>query len=139
MELRDWINNRMKFTKKQYDQVRRAEIQKQILSIKDRGSLSDGYHTFDELYYHRMMLFSIICNTYKEYAWKSWKHSEGDKPMYNGMFIVGVSLPNGDYSYHYDMQYWDKFDVKVLDRAPVWDGHEPKDITRLEYLLTINT
>ena len=105
--------------------------------VEHKGQISDGYHTFDELYYHRMTLFSIICNTYKEYAWKSWKHSCDDTPMYNGMFIVGLSLPNGDYAYHYDMQYWDNFDVKVLDMAPKWDGHSPKDITRLEYLITI--
>lgn len=132
MELKNWINDRLKMTKHQHDQIKRTEIQREIFTLKDRGSLSDGYHTFDELYYHRMMLFSVICNTHKEYAWKSWKHA--DDTMYNGMFIVGLSLPNGDYSYHYDMQYWDHFDVKVLDRAPVWDGHEPKDIDRLQIL-----
>ena len=27
------------------------------------GSTSDGYHTFDELYEHRTVLFSVICNS----------------------------------------------------------------------------
>ena len=25
------------------------------------GDMSDGYHTFNELYHHRAVLFSIIC------------------------------------------------------------------------------
>lgn len=109
------------------------EVQQKIHKMKDPGKLSDGFHTFDELYYHRMMLFSIICNTYKDVSWKSWKHS--DDTMYDDMFIVGVSLPNGDYSYHYDKEFWNKFDVKELEKAPVWDGHKPEDITRLEILV----
>lgn len=35
------------------------------------GELSDGYHTFNELYYHRAVLFSVICNSHKDIAWKS--------------------------------------------------------------------
>ena len=31
----------------------------------DVGKLSDGYHTFDELYHHRAILFATICNTHK--------------------------------------------------------------------------
>ena len=38
-------------------QADKAErLQKEI----DTGECSDGYHTFNELYYHRMCLFSII-------------------------------------------------------------------------------
>lgn len=100
---------------------------------KDIGDVSDGYHTFDELYYHRMILFSIICNTYKDNSWKSKLHNDGT--MYDGMFIVGITTPEGDYTYHYDNKYWDMFDVKILDNAPEWDGHKPKDIVRLLSLL----
>ena len=46
--------------------------------VSDIGQISDGCHTFDELYYHRMMLFSIICNTHKDKAWKSYRHSDGE-------------------------------------------------------------
>ena len=52
--------------------------------------ISDGSHTFDELYYHRMVLFSVICNTYKNRAWKSWKHNDGT--MYEDYFIVNIFL-----------------------------------------------
>jgi hypothetical protein len=93
------------------------------------GKISDGYHTFDELYYHRMMLFAIVCNTYKDIAWKSWKHEDGT--MFDDYFIVGITTPKGDYSYHYHQDYWNMFDVKELENAPKWDGHKPSDIDRL--------
>ena len=95
-----------------------------------RNSISDGYHTFDELYFHRMVLFSIILNQNKELAWKSRKHDDGS--MFDGnYFIVGIETPEGQYTYHYHMEHWDHFQVKELDCAPKWDGHKPSDITRL--------
>lgn len=98
------------------------------------GEVSDGYHTFNELYHHRAVLFSIICNQNKEKAWKSKSHDDGT--MYANMFIVGIDTPEGQYSYHYDVNpYWAMFDVKTLDNAPKWDGHKPDDITRLVSLL----
>lgn len=97
------------------------------------GDLSDGYHTFNELYHHRAALFSVIVNQNKDIAWKSKKHHDGT--MYDGMFIVGIDTPQGQYSYHYDIEpYWNMFECKELDNAPVWDGHEPKDIDRLKSL-----
>lgn len=84
--------------------------------------MSDGYHTFNELYHHRAVLFSVICNSHKEIAWKSLKHHDG--AMYNGMFIVGIDTPNGQATYHYDIApYWNMFKVKELEQAPQWDGH----------------
>lgn len=107
-------------------------VQEQVLCLEDPGKLSDGFHTYDELYYHRMRLFSVVCNTYKPVAWKSKQHHDGS--MYPGMFIVGVSLDNGDFSYHYDMKHWKQFDVKELDKAPEYDGHLAKDVDRLKIL-----
>lgn len=97
--------------------------------MKVNGSTSDGYHTFDELYHHRMILFSIICNQNKENAWKSLKHHDGT--MYDDYFIVGITTTEGDYTYHYHIDNWHYFDVKELPLAPEWDGHKPDDITRL--------
>ena len=90
------------------------------------GDVSDGYHTFNELYHHRAVLFSVICNLMPEKAWKSKYHDTGD--MYDGMFIVGIETPEGQATYHYDIDpYWDMFRVKELERAPKWDGHTPSD------------
>ena len=104
-----------------------------MIEVDDIGKVSDGYHTFDELYYHRMLLFSIICNSYKEHSWKSKLHNDGT--MYENYFIVGITTPDGDYTYHYDLLYWDIFNVKELKKAPKWDGHIPADIDRLIGLL----
>ena len=96
---------------------------------KGSGEVSDGYHTFNELYHHRMVLFSVICNQNKEKAWKSKLHDDGT--MYDNYFIVGITTVEGDYTYHYHMDHWNEFDVKELEYAPKWDGHTPSDITRL--------
>lgn len=105
------------------------KLLKNDLGVKNIGDVSDGSHTFNELYYHRMMLFSVVCNTYKAKAWKSWKHEDGT--MFDNYFIVGVRTPQGDYSYHYSEEYWDMFHVIAFENAPKWDGHQPKDIDRL--------
>lgn len=108
-------------------------MEESVFNVASKGDISDGYHTFNELYYHRMVLFSIICNTNKCSAWKSWKHD--DDTMYPDYFIVGIKTPKGDYTYHYHKDYWYMFDVNVIRRAPKWDGHKPEDITRLLSLL----
>lgn len=102
------------------------ELEKEDIS---RGEISDGYHTFNELYYHRMLLFSIICNQNKDVAWKSKLHDDGT--MFDGYFIVGITTPKGDFTYHYELKNWDMFEVKELETAPKWDGHQPEDIIRL--------
>lgn len=92
------------------------------------GEVSDGYHTFNELYHHRAILFSVICNQYPDLAWKSLNHHDPNEPMYDGMFIVGINTPSGQATYHYDIDpYWDIFNVVELDKAPEWDGHTPDD------------
>ena len=98
----------------------------------DMGEVSDGYHTFNELYHHRAVLFSVICNQNKELAWKSKKHADGS--MFDGMFIVGIKTPDGQATYHYNIEpYWNMFQVKELEYAPEWDGHTPSEaIERIE-------
>lgn len=106
---------------------------KRLQFMKDNGisvkGISDGYHTFDELYYHRAVLFSLVCKANKEHAWKSRLHSDGT--MWDGLFIVGITTPEGNYTYHYHDERWDMFDVKELEKAPEYDGHLPSDIGRL--------
>ena len=88
------------------------------------GETSDGYHTFNELYHHRAVLFSVIVKAFPDHAWKSRKHHDGT--MYDGMFIVGIETPDGQAKYHYDIEpYWDMFQCKELEYAPEWDGHTP--------------
>lgn len=95
-------------------------------SVEINGDTSDGYHTFNELYHHRAVLFSVIVKAFSDKAWKSKMHHDGT--MYNGMFIVGIETPNGQATYHYDIDpYWNMFECQELKRAPEWDGHSPKE------------
>lgn len=104
-----------------------------IIEMPDTGigDLSDGYHTFNQLYYQRMMLFATIVRQNKDKAWKSHKHEDGELCFGGGWFIVGVDTPEGSYTYHYEDKYWDYFDCMELDVASHWDGHTEEDVTRL--------
>lgn len=100
---------------------------------EDMGEISDGYHTFNELYYQRAVLFATIVNLNKDKAWKSFKHFDGKYCFdSNGdWFIVGVDTSEGSYTYHYSKEYWDMFNCKELECGKEWDGHTEKDVTRL--------
>ena len=65
-----------------------TELQEQIFNLPERGELSDGYHSFNELYHHRMILFSIICNQNKEISWKSKYHEDGTMFDDNSRIII---------------------------------------------------
>ena len=65
----------------------------------------------------------------KDKAWKSKQHHDGT--MFEDSFICGIDTPKGQYSYHYDLEHWDLFNVKELEKAPEYDGHKPEDVTRL--------
>lgn len=111
-EMQKFINKLIDDSKKQYGG-----------SFTDH--ISDGYHTFQELYDHRSKLFIALCRVYPNLAWKSSKHADGT--MYAGMFIAGINTPMGQSTYHFEDAYWNMLDVKVLDTAPVWDGHTSDD------------
>ena len=95
------------------------------------GEMSDGYHTFNGLYYQRMVLFAALVKAHKDKAWKSRKHEDGELCFGGGWFIVGIDTPEGSYTYHYEDKDWDLFDCVELPVAKHWDGHTEKDVTRL--------
>lgn len=106
-----------------------------VFDVDSIGEVNDGSHSFDELYHHRMVLFSVICNSHKEKAWKSWLHDDGT--MYDDYFIVGIETPEGQFTYHYHKDWWCYFDVPELEKAPEWDGHISDDVVRLMSLIEI--
>lgn len=110
-------------------------IIKQLDVINDIEELSDGYHTYKSLYFQRLVLFAVIINSHPEISWKSHKHEDGEQCFGGGWFIVGIDTPEGQYTYHYEDEYWDMFKCKELDRAPQWDGHTDKDVERLLLLV----
>lgn len=114
------------------DEMRvREEAICEVAGIKDIGDLSDGFHTFNQLYYQRMMLFATIVKQNRDRAWKSLRHEDGELCFGGGWFIVGIDTPEGSYTYHYEDNYYSLFDCVELERAKHWDGHTEKDVTRL--------
>ncbi len=103
------------------------------VKLPDSGieDLSDGYHTFKQLYYQRMMLFATIVKQNKGNAWKSLRHEDGELCFGGGWFIVGIDTPEGSYTYHYEDCYYSLFDCEELACGKHWDGHTEKDVTRL--------
>ena len=99
--------------------------------IDDIEDFSDGYHTFNDLYTQRAVLFATIVNQNLDKAWKSRKHEDGEPCFGGGWFIVAVDTPMGSYSYHYEDKYWDIFKCVELSVAKHWDGHTDKDVWRL--------
>lgn len=110
--------------------------------------VSDGYHTFGELYRFRRNYHAAFVNEmHKRYAEfvdatypgptvKSWKHSDGDPCFGGGWFIVVTQLPTGQISNHYPAADWDLFRVPEVEEAPLFDGHTPGDVLeRLEEYL----
>jgi len=93
------------------------------------GQVSDGYHTFDELYEQRFYLFAALCHAHRDKAWKSLRHD--DMTMYDNYFIAGIDTPEGQFTYHYPMELFSLLDVQTIGKAPKWDGHTAKDVTRL--------
>jgi hypothetical protein len=96
--------------------------------------ITDGYHTFGELYDHRRALTAALCKALPMDSWRSKAHHPDDSPMFEGgYFIVGIVPPTGTITYHYKLKHWDDFaGVKELEYAPRWDGADPgATVTRL--------
>lgn len=107
-----------------------------ILKLHEQiGEFSDGFHTFNGLYHQRMILFAVLVKTYKDKAWKSWKHEDGLDCFGGGWFIVGIDTPAGTYTYHYKAKDWSRFDCQSLEKAKHWDGHDETDVERLFTLI----
>ena len=111
---------------------RRLQAICDVAKVNDIGELSDGFHTFNSLYEQRMILFAALVKAYKDKAWKSYRHEDGEYCFGGGWFIVGIDTPEGSYTYHYENKYWNMFDCVDLPRAKHWDGHTEEDAeTRL--------
>ena len=104
-----------------------------VIEIENGKSadVSDGYHTFRELYDHRMALTIALMKSRPELSFRSRHHYPGGDPMFEGFFIVGMYLPTGIITYHYKLEHWDKFNgIEIKDHAPKWDGHTPADVVK---------
>lgn len=102
-------------------------LEKQVIS-EDKGEISDGYHTFNELYYYRMLYNAAFFNSLpKELVHKSKKHHDGEECFGGGWFVVMANLPTGQISNHYELKDWELFQIPEKEVADEWDGHTPKE------------
>lgn len=103
------------------------------------GEVSDGYHTFNELYEHRNRLFLLVMESFAYRSWISKLHSDGSK--LEGWFLAGMDLRTGTITYHLPDYLWDlavQTKAEVLERAPEWDGHTSSDVLeRITKFLTL--
>lgn len=113
--------------------------------IRAEEQISDGYHTFGELYEYRLLYNAALFNCLtrhgnKFHVHKSKRHSNGE-PCFGGeYFIVMATLPTGQISNHYEMRYWNLFHIPEHKVADKWDGHTPQQAAnRLFNLLNIKS
>lgn len=113
------------------------------IDVPNLREVSDGYHTIQELYDHRIALFIALCRAKTNHfldgqdvnPWRSKLHSDGSSIP--DWFILGIGRDKGEQiTYHLPMSRWDETDfAETLDRAPEWDGHTSADV--LERLKTL--
>jgi hypothetical protein len=108
----------------------------------DCGKVSDGYHTFNELYEFRKVYNAALFNEWagdynyakgvndvKHDVHKSWKHNDGEPCFGGGWFIVVAVLPTGQISNHYEASDWDLFKIPETEKAKYpFDGHTANDV-----------
>ena len=103
--------------------------------LAHNGNISDGYHTFDELYEFRKVYNAALFNEWfkrgKYNVHKSKRHHDGEECFGGGWFIVVAVLPEGQISNHYEMKDWDLFNVLDTPEALYeFDGHTPEDVLK---------
>ena len=103
------------------------DARKLVLSLADKlakpevnGETSDGYHTFNELYDHRVLLWINLCLQNANNCYVVEEH-------YDGWFLLGMETEKGQISYHCPNKYL--YLVNHIERRqPIFDGHSSKDV-----------
>lgn len=93
------------------------------------SDIRDDFHSMSELYFNRMVLFSIICNSHPYKAFKTIRHHPDDIPMTDGFFYVEIFGNGKKYGYHYQMKFWDYFKIPTRIHADKYDfSYRKEDI-----------
>jgi hypothetical protein len=98
------------------------------------GEVSDGHHTFDELYDHRNLLFLALMKSQPQLSWFSLLHDDGTS--WPGFFICGTGVQTSvcehyTVTYHMPEQFLElarQTGAPELPVAMLWDGHTPNDV-----------
>lgn len=140
------------------------KINKTIETVKySKGfnveKISDGFHTFKELYEFRKLYNAALFNEWakqkinfynferdeegnvlsesvgsavKYDVHKSWKHSDGKWCFgkEKEYFIVVAETLYGQITNHYKAEDWDLFKIPEKERANTYDGHSSQEVLR---------
>lgn len=118
-----------------------------MTNIEKTEDISDGYHTFWELYEHRNSVFIWLCKTISDihndmWTWMRVVRSKIHEDWLNvweewGMFLMVLHTEHWQISYHLDKKDWDLCnfaDTELQAKIP-FDWHTPEDsINRLRKL-----
>ena len=104
------------------------------ISGVDQNLISDGYHTFGELYDHRIELWIALCRiaskleTNRPLIWKSTRHSDGS--FMEGWFVLGMHRePGMQITYHLPNSRWiDCAFANTWEFGPDFDRHTPSEV-----------
>lgn len=112
-------------------------IQKLINSYTwEKWLLSDWYHTFNELYEHRIVLFITVCHLLNDQWVKNiWRSDvNSDWSTRDWWFILWIW---SSITYHIPNKYlWSVKTIKKLDKW-LWDWHNSYDVLdRFVYFLS---
>lgn len=125
---------------------RLSVLNEQIKYREDVGDISDGHHTFNELYDHRIILYLCLLQhmgieeqytvgyPYYDtvYAYDVyWSDTHHDGYKLDGWLIVGCinNVTKEQISYHISDKYKYLLDQDdYVDKAPEWDGHSSEDV-----------
>lgn len=128
----------------QYD-YNEVDLTKDIfVEGNDAMQVSDGFHTFDELYDHRVNLYMLLCGTISLMnqaaidrgsvenipVWRSKNHSDGEPAFGGEWFVLGLfKNPGEQITYHLPIKEWDRCSfAETLEKAPEFDGHTAADV-----------
>lgn len=101
----------------------------------ETNKISDGYHTFGELYEHRITLFIALCRIINSPEYYINKEKKGAYSVWrvdgkNGWFCMGLGLIKGcQVTYHLPMSKWEECHFAAeLEVIPLYDGHTSADV-----------
>ncbi|WP_420588277.1 hypothetical protein [Bacterioplanoides sp.] len=100
----------------------------------DTCFVSDGHHTFQELYDHKHLLWILILKLLKDSAFKTYCDAGGVRM--DNWFIAGLNTEFGQLTYHLPEIYWNHIKAPALPRNEGYDNHTSEDVlTRLSSLI----
>lgn len=119
------------------------EVNWELVPVCDTNEISDGYHTFWDLYKRSFHLFIALC---KPIDWSNDECSVVRSKIHEdwlnvweewGNFLLCLHTPHGQISYHLDNKYWDKCEFAQTEEKAIipWDWHTAED--SLERLLKL--